>query len=478
MPGEYAAIGRPLGPDRWKVTDVIATASLVGGIFGKGGGDELTQCELRRSFRGALRRAPRRAAVARRPAAYEDPEAPTTVRSRRFPYQTPPKRPARGGARDRRRGIAAAHARSWPTAAAPAPRTRASAADERPASRRAAHEGMSNALVVSGGRVGQRAPARRLRPADRVLHAADPHGAGRARARASTRAAPRSPASTSTSSSAAARTTRGARRRPARTSSTRSPSSSASPTAPPRPLPSMHYRYRGECLAIEVLERTNRWSPDAGRRHRRPARSTLRAERTKLGLVSARGDGRAASPSPSRALRSTYCHEVDSALGFADFNDPGKVHDAASFQRAAHQIGYTFNWLYADDRDIAYFNSGNNPQRAPGVRASCRCPRACTGAASTPTQHGRLHVVRRAPAGDQRPAVPDVAGTTSRRAATRAPTRTCYSSVYRSQTARRGDRQAHRRAGEDRPARARRGDGRGRDDRPARRTRAAARRCG
>ena len=41
MPGEYAAIGRPQGPDPWKATDVIATASLVGGIFGKGGGAEL-----------------------------------------------------------------------------------------------------------------------------------------------------------------------------------------------------------------------------------------------------------------------------------------------------------------------------------------------------------------------------------------------------------------------------------------------------
>ena len=37
------------------------------------------------------------------------------------------------------------------------------------------------------------------------------------------------------------------------------------------------------------------------------------------------------------------------------------------FQRAAHKIGYTFNWLYVDDKDVAYFNSGNNPVRAKGV---------------------------------------------------------------------------------------------------------------
>src|SRR5919108_5853139 len=32
MPGEYAAIGRPQGPDPWKREDLIATAALVGGI--------------------------------------------------------------------------------------------------------------------------------------------------------------------------------------------------------------------------------------------------------------------------------------------------------------------------------------------------------------------------------------------------------------------------------------------------------------
>ena len=52
LPGEYAAIGRPQGPDPWKATDVIATASLVGGIFGKGGGAEL---EFARDPPGAAR---------------------------------------------------------------------------------------------------------------------------------------------------------------------------------------------------------------------------------------------------------------------------------------------------------------------------------------------------------------------------------------------------------------------------------------
>jgi hypothetical protein len=50
------------------------------------------------------------------------------------------------------------------------------------------------------------------------------------------------------------------------------------------------------------------------------------------------------------------------------------MRDAQDFQRAASKIGYTFNWLYADDRDIAYFNSGDNPQRAPGVTGQLPMP--------------------------------------------------------------------------------------------------------
>ncbi len=40
LPAEYAAVGETL--EDWKATDVIATAALVGGIFGKGGGPRWT----------------------------------------------------------------------------------------------------------------------------------------------------------------------------------------------------------------------------------------------------------------------------------------------------------------------------------------------------------------------------------------------------------------------------------------------------
>ena len=65
--------------------------------------------------------------------------------------------------------------------------------------------------------------------------------------------------------------------------------------------------------------------------------------------------------------RSTYGHEVDSVLGFGEFNDPGFVHNAKTFQKAANDIDYTFNWFYADSKDISFYSSGLLPKRSKKV---------------------------------------------------------------------------------------------------------------
>jgi acyl-homoserine lactone acylase PvdQ len=62
--------------------------------------------------------------------------------------------------------------------------------------------------------------------------------------------------------------------------------------------------------------------------------------------------------------RSTYNHELDSAWGFHLLNDPNFVHDAKSFQQAVSKIDYTFNWFYVDSKDIAYYSSGLLPERS------------------------------------------------------------------------------------------------------------------
>lgn len=65
--------------------------------------------------------------------------------------------------------------------------------------------------------------------------------------------------------------------------------------------------------------------------------------------------------------RSTYGREIDSTIGFERLGNPDVVRDAAGFREAVAEIDYTFNWFYADDRDIAYYSSGLLPVRAEGT---------------------------------------------------------------------------------------------------------------
>src|SRR2546430_3525601 len=116
---------------------------------------------------------------------------------------------------------------------------------------------------------------------------------------------------------------------------------------------------------MEVLERDNAWTPTVA--DPTPAGSyRLVALRTKYGLVTWRGTHNGA-PVAFTALRSTYRHEADSALGFAMFDDPEQMADAQGFQRAADTVGYAFNWVYVNANEAAYYNSGLNPVRAPGA---------------------------------------------------------------------------------------------------------------
>ncbi len=138
-------------------------------------------------------------------------------------------------------------------------------------------------------------------------------------------------------------------------------------------IDSMAYRFRGNCEPIDVLERVDAWTQSVG--DTTPSGSqTLRAERTKLGIVQSRAlvNGK---PVAYTKLRATYYHEVDSALGFADFNNPEKMESAQEFQEAACNIQYTFNWFYIDADQIAYFNSGINPVRSEARRSRPAGPR-------------------------------------------------------------------------------------------------------
>ena len=128
---------------------------------------------------------------------------------------------------------------------------------------------------------------------------------------------------------------------------------------------STHYLYHGQCLSMEALSKTNSWAPTV-------ADSTaagsyrLTMLRTKYGLVTWRGlvDGK---PVAFTSLRSTYRHEADSAIGFQMFNEPDQMGTPAAFAASASTISFAFNWFYVNSTDSAFFMSGADPIRATGA---------------------------------------------------------------------------------------------------------------
>jgi acyl-homoserine lactone acylase PvdQ len=121
-----------------------------------------------------------------------------------------------------------------------------------------------------------------------------------------------------------------------------------------------HYLYQGECRPMPVF--------DAGvlkGTESEPDREVMFHETVHgpvIGYARAE-DGTRVAISKKRSTRG---RELLSALAFQDLNT-NRVHDARSFFQAMNQLEFTFNWFYADNRDIAMFSSGRLPIRAPDV---------------------------------------------------------------------------------------------------------------
>ncbi|MFL5779777.1 MAG: penicillin acylase family protein [Thermoleophilaceae bacterium] len=350
MPAEYAAIGQPQGPDDWNPRDSVAVATLVGAIFGAGGGGELKSAlVLQRAQSRFGRRLGRR--VWRDFRSANDPEAPTTVRGHRFSYEPSPKHahgvamPDRGSLRD-------------------FVDLDASTTNTKAVRRFAVPKAMSNALVVSARRSASGHPLAVFGPqvayfAPEILMEQDVHAPGLDARGASFPGANlyvslghgRDYAWSATSAGQDLTDTY------------------AVPLCEPgggaATLSSDHYLFRGRCLSIEVLKRTDTWKPNAADQTP-PGSETFTSQRTALGIVTARARVRG-RPVLYTKLRSTYLHEPDSSLGLSLFNQPGSIRGPRDFQRAASLIGYTFNWFYVDSRHTAYLNSGADPIRPRDV---------------------------------------------------------------------------------------------------------------
>ena len=220
-----------------------------------------------------------------------------------------------------------------PSSASAAPARRPSTPSARQRCRRAL-EARRPRLQLGAGlgqALGDRAPDRGDGAAGRLLRPADPDGGGPARSghrRPRRRLPRRQPLRRS---SATAATTPGARRRRPPTTSTPSPRSSARTTSTTSTS--------GKCLPMEKLEKTESWTPNAID-STAAGSQTLTAYRTVHGIVYARGKVHGQEGRVRPAQRSTYFHEADSVIGFAQLNEPGVVTGPQRLQEGGleHQL--------------------------------------------------------------------------------------------------------------------------------------------
>jgi acyl-homoserine lactone acylase PvdQ len=371
LPAEYAALGKL--PAQWKATDVIAEASLIGGIFGKGGGAEVRSALALESFEHRFgSKAGRTAWQDFRE--HNDPEAPVTV-SKSFPYETASPFSKTGLAMPDPGSVSFVQDGSGPSSTLPstsspsggAPQT-TDTPDPMPIPNdgslgsqllRSALAGpalMSNwelvnkkhstnghSIAVMGPQVGYYNP--------QILMEEDLHGPGI--------------------------DARGAafpgvnlyvelgHGRDYAWSATTATSDNVDTFAEVLCQDEFHYLYKGSCLPMEKLERVNEWTPNASDQTE-PGKETLTVYRTVHGIVYARGTVKGQAVAFASA-RTTYFHEADSALGFAELNEPGFVTGPEQFMHAASDIDFAFNWAYVDANHIAYYLSGAYPQRALGT---------------------------------------------------------------------------------------------------------------
>lgn len=360
-PVEYAALQQT--PEPWTRADVVYVASLVGGIFGKGGGREVDNAVW-------LQRLVKRFGLRQGVRIYNDlrhkndEDAPTSS-SIRAPY-------GGGGVAPRKAGVALPDLGGPTAPGSGAPLSGGSAISETPSmdlpgmsiELPTIQRAMSNALLVGGRHTTTRKPIAVFGPqtgyftpqllTEQVL--VGPGIKARGVSFAGTnlivqlgRGEDYAWSATSASND--------------NVDTVVTPLCNRDGSRPT--VESEAYLRNGRCTPMERFEHTETTLPGAGSQEP-PAQHSFLVLRTHHGIVQQRTTV-AGRPVAIVRQRSTYGREVDSAVGFARLNDPGYVDDAASFQRAVSAIDYTFNWFYADDRDISYYSSGLLPVRAKDV---------------------------------------------------------------------------------------------------------------
>jgi acyl-homoserine lactone acylase PvdQ len=360
LPADYAAAVAP--PQPWNPGDVVAIAGLIGGIFGGGGGGEVANAALLQYLDQQLGTAAGATAFTQFKA-QNDPDAPTTIVDRSFPYEIPGTvDPATVAIPDN----AAAPLGGGPTDTAPdcslIPPSTAALGDIAALLRMPA--AMSNALVVDAAHSADGNPIAVFGPqvsyfAPEILMQEDLHSPDYAAEGASFPGTGLVELGRGQDYAWSA-TSAGTDLTDQRLELICNPNGGA-----PDPQ-GLWYEYNGACIQMTTEHFKEVAFPKPGGQGQ-PTYIDHVIHLTVHGVVQGWTTAQGGKPVAVADQRSTFGHDVDSVIGFLHFGEPALTHSAQTWTQGAAQIGYTFNWFYVDNRDIAYFVSGLDPVRPPSV---------------------------------------------------------------------------------------------------------------
>jgi acyl-homoserine lactone acylase PvdQ len=367
MPAEYPALGKL--PRDWRATDTVAIASLIGGIFGKGGGGEARAAQALRAAQARFGPEDGRKVFEDFRTA-EDPEAPVTTTTT-FPFDDPgPVDPAAvalpdlDSYEDRDPVVSSVDSVGLrPTNSTLGPprwlerMRRDGLALQRTQSNAllvgAASSASGHPIAVMGPQVGYYSPE--------VLMELDLHGGG-IDARGATFPGISLYVLIGRGRDFAWSTTTAYSDNVDEFAERLCEPDGSAPTRKSR-----HYVHDGACIPLETREHVIQTTP-APTDPQPPRTIRMEVMRSVHGPIqgTATVDG---APVAIAEARSTYGHEVDSVRAYKRMN-AGEVTDPASFQQAMALNNFAFNHFYADARHIAYITSGWYPERGAGVDPS------------------------------------------------------------------------------------------------------------
>jgi acyl-homoserine lactone acylase PvdQ len=301
----------------WTVDDALATDAFIGSIFGNGGGHEVSNSRFLAQLRQRLGR--RQGLHAWQDLMESnDPEAPVTT-AKRFPYGTPGIGPTRGSLQVDPNSV---------KTAALAPQRQLASNFLVVGSNRSA---TGHPLFVAGPQLGFYYPE--------IVLEADLHGPGIA--------------------------ARGVlvpgggpyvligRTRDYSWSLTSATNDNIDEFLLPLCRDSRHYVYKGHCRAMRTF--------DGGTLNGKPLDFPITVHGPVVGTATMHGRRYAIAHQ-----RSTYGQDGNSVAALRDMT-LGAGRTPQGFFRAANEFGFTFNWIYASRKHIAYFSSGRLPRRAIGL---------------------------------------------------------------------------------------------------------------